>query len=116
MNNTAEATSRQGETRYLVARNNPATVHPARIEVTYTESEWNGRQAWVSVRATDGSNRSETDIDRTYATEAEATAEARAYEAGCEARRQRDAAKWASMTNAEQCASMGYGVGRYTGD
>jgi len=25
-------------------------------------------------------------------------------------------AEWNAMTNAEQCASMGYGVGRYTGD
>ncbi|HUW00851.1 MAG: hypothetical protein E4H44_06020 [Candidatus Aminicenantes bacterium] len=116
MNNTADATSRQGETRYIVALNNPATVHPARIEVDYTDSEWGGRQAWVTVRATDGSNRSQTDIDRTYATEAEANAAARQYEADCDRRNAAEAARWASMSNAEQCASMGYGQGRYTGD
>jgi len=27
-----------------------------------------------------------------------------------------DQAKWDAMTNAEQCAHMGYGIGRYTGD
>lgn len=31
-------------------------------------------------------------------------------------RTRRERAEWNAMTNAEQCAHMGYGIGRYTGD
>jgi hypothetical protein len=32
------------------------------------------------------------------------------------ARDRKQRAEWNAMSNAEQCAAMGYGVGRYTGD
>lgn len=114
MTNT-EATATAGETRWITAHNMPATVHPATVKITELTDTWGDTRRYVDVKSTDGSNHGTT-YDRSFATREEAEADAAAYEAHCEASKAREAARWAAMTNAEQCASMGYGRGRYCGD
>lgn len=103
------------QVRWICAHNAPATVHEARIVETLIADRWGWATLRIEVRAIDGSNHSVL-LEGSFASEAEALAEAARYNEFIKRDQERKASEWAAMTNAEQCASMGYGVGAYCGD
>lgn len=82
-----------------------------------------GMDTVVVAKATKSNHRFERNLDdelfagaRIYIDMLDAVEESGKQCAAMVERTKRERAEWNAMSNAEQCASMGYGVGRYTGD